>query len=93
MKPYRFFLIFKLNFNFSTFLFFNPKNFLHKLSKLLGVVNDKSETHQDVETLLQKKFKVPRLKETHENETSRLITKCRSEISRLNEKFLRPAVF
>ena len=58
----------------------------------VGLVNGKI---RDAKTLLKnsglycKKFKNPRLEETHKNETLRL----RSEISRLNEKFPRPTVF
>ena len=47
---------------------------------IIGAVNGKFEIRQDAETLLKivrlycKKFKNPRLKEAHKNETSRLIT-------------------
>ena len=62
-------------------------------------MNGKSETHQYAKTFFKnlriycKKLKNPRLKETHKNETSKTHQKCSSKISRLNEKFPRPAVF
>ena len=82
MSVYNFSNLFYFIFKVICF-YMGPYALLHQVLQfiLMAFILEKSQTHRDAETLLNtnsrlycKKFKNPRLKETHKNETTRLIT-------------------